>query len=292
MRDKYERTRKLKVNEEYFEKIDTQEKVYWLGFLFADGCVKENNGSYSVVLQLAEKDKKTIYKFKKSIKSEHKVSKYYDKRIKKTYYGISITSYKFAKNLINLGCCPRKTFTAEFPKKYVPFKLMNHFVRGYFDGDGSVFRKDKKDKYPIVSICVSHIFGIQLRKYLWDNVCIKKSSFRKSQSIYTIRLSSQQALSFLRWIYKDADIFLKRKYNRFLRACKDEEDRKLKRILIKVKYWNSKSVNKYDLNMNLLDTYVSIKEASIKTGMKYPGIRDCCGGKIKTSGGYKWRFKE
>ena len=26
-------------NKDYFEKINTSEKAYWLGFLYADGCI-------------------------------------------------------------------------------------------------------------------------------------------------------------------------------------------------------------------------------------------------------------
>lgn len=38
----------------YFENIDTEEKAYWLGFLYADGYVNANEDK--IELCLAEKD--------------------------------------------------------------------------------------------------------------------------------------------------------------------------------------------------------------------------------------------
>lgn len=57
-------TRKYIVDD-VFEKIDTEEKAYWLGFLFADGYVGTNDNS--VGLGLAIKDIEHVKKFKKFI---------------------------------------------------------------------------------------------------------------------------------------------------------------------------------------------------------------------------------
>ena len=52
----------------------------------------------------------------------------------------------------------------------------------------------------------------------------------------------------------------------------------------------SKAVCQYDKQGNLISTYISEKEAMIKT--KATHICSCCKGKRKTSGGYIWKFKE
>ena len=64
---------KKHVNEDYFEVIDTEEKAYWLGFLYADGSV--GTSRYTVELALKEEDYEHILKFKEHIESEHKISK-------------------------------------------------------------------------------------------------------------------------------------------------------------------------------------------------------------------------
>ena len=48
-------------NSNIFEKIDTEEKAYWLGFLYADGYVDPERGE--IILGLAEKYKEHINKF-------------------------------------------------------------------------------------------------------------------------------------------------------------------------------------------------------------------------------------
>ena len=228
MRDIYSRTKKYNVDESYFENIDSEEKAYWLGFLFADGCVKKNAGSYTVALQLAEKDKGTVEKFKKSIKSEHPIVKYYDKRVDKNYYGIYITNFRFATNLMQSDCLPRKTFDAIFPFDKMDKSLIHHFVTGYFDGDGCITWTNRKYKYAVVNLCLSKKSGEQLQKYVLDNLGIK-SSLNMSRSIHRLDFSTQQALSFLRWVYSDSNIYMERKYKRFLNAIDDDNKRKLKR---------------------------------------------------------------
>lgn len=54
---------------------------------------------------------------------------------------------------------------------------------------------------------------------------------------------------------------------------------------------NLKSVQKFSKNNELLQTYSSIKEASILNNLQQSNISMCCNGKLKTSGGFIWRFK-
>jgi hypothetical protein len=54
---------------------------------------------------------------------------------------------------------------------------------------------------------------------------------------------------------------------------------------------NSKSIIQYDLNGNKINEFNSIKNASIMTGIHKCGISKCCNNKMKTSGNFKWKFK-
>lgn len=88
--------RKIKLDINYFKHIDTEEKAYWMGFLYADGCVRKDK----VTLLLA--DKEPILAFKKAIKSGHKLStsRYFDERTKKLIPAIlSKFVVKFLENL-------------------------------------------------------------------------------------------------------------------------------------------------------------------------------------------------
>ena len=96
-------TKHYKVNENYFENIDTKEKAYWLGFLYADGYVRKGE----LRLKLKFSDKKHIKKFKKELKSEH-IIKDAIQKVKvndKTYYSkcssLSIYSTILVNHLMN-----------------------------------------------------------------------------------------------------------------------------------------------------------------------------------------------
>lgn len=121
--------KEFSINEDYFKKINSHEKAYWLGFLYADGNVC--NGK--VQIGLASRDKIIIKNFQKAINSNHKV---YDDR---GYPKLIISNLKMYNDLIKLGCVPNKSLKLKFPnKKKCPKKYINSFILGFFDGDGSI----------------------------------------------------------------------------------------------------------------------------------------------------------
>ena len=93
-----------------FEKIDTEEKAYWLGFLYADGSVGSKEDK--IELGLAEKDLKHIEKFKTFMNINNKISY----REKTKSYRMSFRSAQCKQDLINKGCVPKKIIDFKFPK--------------------------------------------------------------------------------------------------------------------------------------------------------------------------------
>ena len=53
---------------------------------------------------------------------------------------------------------------------------------------------------------------------------------------------------------------------------------------------NAKAVNQYDKNMNFIKTFYTIKEASESVGVQPQTIHACLRGKLKTAGGYVWKY--
>ncbi len=127
---------------DYFKKIDSHEKAYWLGVIIADGTIQKDG--YKTAL--TSKNKDLILKFKKAIKSGHPITKInsFDKRTNKTYtrFIIQINSKEFTSYIINLGITNKKSYICEFPKINEDFILS--FLRGLFDGDGSFSIENKK----------------------------------------------------------------------------------------------------------------------------------------------------
>lgn len=133
-----------KVNEDYFNTIDSHEKAYWLGFLYADGCISyRGNTPYRITL--TQKEDGPIKDFKDAIQSEHNIlySKFFDKRQNKIYNRcqIQVSSKKFAAHVYNTGLHGKNNYATKFP--IILNEFQNSFIRGLFDGDGSVVIKNK-----------------------------------------------------------------------------------------------------------------------------------------------------
>lgn len=92
-----------------FETIDTEEKAYWLGFLYADGSVGSNDDR--IELGLAERDFHHIEKFRNFIGINNKISY----REKTKSYRYAFKSQNCKQDLINKGCVPRKSLILKYP---------------------------------------------------------------------------------------------------------------------------------------------------------------------------------
>jgi hypothetical protein len=54
---------------------------------------------------------------------------------------------------------------------------------------------------------------------------------------------------------------------------------------------NNKPVVQLDINQTIINTFISIAEASRNTGIRGDSISACCRGVQKSSGGYIWKYK-
>ena len=120
---------------DYFSEIDTEEKAYWLGFLYADGSI-DKRGVLRV--ELISEGKQHLEKFAKAIKYTGSViGPYFRNKIKNPIYKIDLSNPRFGKDLQNKGVIQNKTFFVQFPK-WLKTELVRHFIRGIFDGDGTI----------------------------------------------------------------------------------------------------------------------------------------------------------
>ena len=203
------RTNRYKVDESYFEEIDTSEKAYILGLLYADGSV-DKNGFY-----IKMKDEELLLKVKKSLKSEHPVKFVnYDSRY--TAYILTVSSRKISKDLIKQGCFINKTYTLEFPN--IEKSLYSHFVRGFFDGDGCLSISDNKStcRFDLTSASTDLLISIReiISSFSKTNGNLRKENGKSNA--WHLRFSGSQVIDVMNWIYKDSTIFMKRKHDKFL----------------------------------------------------------------------------
>lgn len=210
-----------KLDENYFEKIDSEEKAYWLGFIYADGCNTRNQ----LVITLNKKDRELLVKFKKCLKSNLRITNTSTNLNGKTFYQstIRISRKKICNDLTNHGAIPAKSLVLTFPE-WLDQKYIRHFIRGYFDGDGSLIKNNLKNKK-------HHAWHFHLMGT--ENFCrfvqtFFENNFRvhvivsKDRKLTTVRLSKRSSVkSILDYLYGDASIYLKRKYLRYLELKKE-----------------------------------------------------------------------
>lgn len=201
-------------DEYYFNDIDTIEKAYWLGFLYADGCVSSSNNEIEISL----KDKEHLEKFQKAIKAvNHKITKTVDARwsTETNIYHFSIKDAQLHTDLIKFGCVPNKTLTiSAIPN--IPRDYVSHFIRGYFDGDGSLHWLQSTNNYRISFTSGSKAFLEDIRKELQcQSISI---GHIKETNIYQLQISGRKQVErILNYLYKDSTeaTRLDRKFNTY-----------------------------------------------------------------------------
>ncbi len=200
-------------NEYYFNKIDTEEKAYWLGFLYADGCIHSNNYEISVNIT----DKEHVEKFRQTIGAvNHKITETKDSRFEnaKMLYQFTIKDKQLHTDLIKWGCMPQKSLVIEkIPN--IPRDYVSHFIRGYFDGDGSLHYLKGTNNYRI-SFVGTQKFLTEIQKELQTNVSLQYGNTEKA---YTLQIAGRKQVErILKYIYQDSteQTRLDRKYQTYL----------------------------------------------------------------------------
>lgn len=213
---------KYKVNQDYFERIDTEWKAYWLGFLYADGCVvmRNQNGKmkYALSLALSSIDKNHVEKFSRSLQSDAPIKVALTNYKDKKYAKIVVNNKKICEDLSRLGCVPTKTLVLSFPvSSQVPDNLLRHFIRGYFDGDGCIHvNKEKRE-------CSINFIGTLEFLTRLQSILEKECGFRpvkiqkkKNNKAYALQYGHLKSIEkFYRYLYKDCNIMLDRKFEKF-----------------------------------------------------------------------------
>lgn len=213
------RRRKYDYNNNIFEKIDTESKAYWLGFFYADGFTHDSKGYINKCsFFLKFEDKPHVEKFIDFIDGDKELLKIRSDG----YVGVDINNKKMATDLYNLGVKPRKSLILKFPTStIIPPNLLNHFIRGYFDGDGSIFGKPNGDG--VCSFIGTVDFISTLKDILIKEVGVidNKLDF-KSDCIVEYKKQGGQAKLVLDYVYRNANIYLDRKYERYALLFRDK----------------------------------------------------------------------
>jgi intein-encoded DNA endonuclease-like protein len=208
---------KYEIDHSYFDEIKTEKQAYILGFLCADGCVSKKEHSQ---LTLVSKDFDIVEKIKSSLQSASPIIKTENKD--GIYYHIAFYSKQICRQLTELGCVPQKSQFLKWQIEKIPIDLIQHFIRGYFDGDGHFSFWKYKGKYlkAHFNITSTLLFCKGLSEYIKNKFgFVFYMSQRHKQSTSnnrTIELSgNKQILKIMLWLYENATIYLFRKRSVF-----------------------------------------------------------------------------
>ena len=204
-------------NEHYFDQIDSQDKAYILGLLWADGHNRVDKGG--VILELQEDDRELLEKINNITENERPLRKVAlnDKNPAwKNQYNLLWQS-KYLSNILNeYGMCQRKSLVLEFPQ-WLNKELYPHFIRGYMDGDGCVCYMKQHHKIQ-VSMVGTRIFLESIQK-ICENIGVKSYIIhdkRANEVICQLEIVSNiSSIAFLNWIYENANLKMERKYNKY-----------------------------------------------------------------------------
>ncbi len=203
-----------KFNIDYFENIDTEDKAYFLGFIAADGHIRYNQNS--LVIKIKRDDIKILEKFKNVIEFEGDIWYAPNDQCQ-----IFMTSSKLIQDLSKYSITANKTNKVEFPE--VSTHLINHFMRGVFDGDGCIsIKKEKRvgkggDRGQVNLCSGSKQFMYKYVDKLVEHVGVKRNKIRfLNDSYYIIDWAGLTDVeNIYHFLYKDATTFLTRKKKTF-----------------------------------------------------------------------------
>jgi len=205
---------KKSYDKDYF-KIWTPEMAYILGFMYADGnIVKTKRGNHYVAIYTA--DEPLLVAMAKCMQSEHKIAE--RKSETGANYRIQIGSKEWFEDLGKLGLFPDKTSRMRLPE--IPEKYFGDFVRGYFDGDGNVWKGLIHKDRATATLTIQVSFTSCSQKYLSDLRLSLQILGIKGGGIFTpkklnysrLTFSSNDALKIYEIMYNSQHkLYLKRK---------------------------------------------------------------------------------
>lgn len=218
-------------NKNFFNKIDNEVKAYWLGFLYADGCItrfykNEKLKAMSLEITLKKEDEGHLFRFLRDLESNVPIK---NKKVNgHPCCKLVINCTKMCRDLITLGCTPQKTLTLTFPsEEIVPKEFVRDFIRGYFDGDGcvyfgqtDVFHKNRNKTYNQKHFSISFVGTPDILNgitgVLFNNGISVGSKWTKSGKVNSMYIYGKDNIfKFYKYLYDNSTLYLKRKNEKF-----------------------------------------------------------------------------
>lgn len=232
------RDNKYYFNYNYFKEIDSKEKAYWLGFIWADGYVQK----YELGIELSIKDIEHLKKFNKCLNGNlqittrkrngcFKYKEYDNSNDIIEFCSIRIHNKQMIDDLIKYNIVPNKTYKSiNCGLPNIPQEFLIYFIEGYFDGDGAILKNKKHNCLNANITSVNKIILEEIRLFLYENYKIssyiitsKKAINSEISNLDTYQIcfkGMNNCYKFLSLIYNN-NLYLDRKYQTFKDCVKN-----------------------------------------------------------------------
>ena len=202
------RSRKYSLNQSFFSDIKTEAQAYVLGYLFADGCIRDQ-----YTFSIGSKDIELIELVRREMEANYKIYEHKKTVGEKVFicHELTMTSKPLIQDLVGLGCTKNKSYKELTIPQSLPDHLVSHFIRGYFDGDGGVCpSKPYGDLCVYFTGCLTLLSQIQ--KELESHANVRHVKIQKHAAIYKLSYKGNRNAKRIReYIYNDASLYLERK---------------------------------------------------------------------------------
>ena len=216
-------------DEHYFDTIDSPNKSYYLGIIYADGWVSNHlrqdgkSASYEFGMQLQRNDRYILEQLNSELGGVHSIKDFERNCIILTNHFPSYTqssilriySKHFVTSLMKHNIATDKSYADIFP--IVEDNLFCHFIRGYFDGDGCVYA-NKYGKPQIHFTAFGDSFLSYIQSKLDSLYGIRSSIYAENENKHRLMIFRKDDVNrFFDVIYgSGCNIKMLRKYNKYI----------------------------------------------------------------------------
>lgn len=195
-----------------FFKSWSPDMAYVLGVIYTDGCLDGKLSRFSV----SQKEPELLEKCLRLMESDAKIVFTEKRGIAGAIHHFDVYGKAIIEDLLKFGLKPNKSLTLVFPE--IPLPYVRHFIRGCWDGDGSVFLDKNDPSKPGASfVSGSEKFARGILKNLvmlgMPNVTVHK---RTGKSSYQFRFRGSDCARLYHIFYDDVpeSMYLNRKHER------------------------------------------------------------------------------
>lgn len=191
------------------------ENAYIFGWIMSDGCLRRegrNKSTYAV--RICSNDEDIVKWLHNRLCVGNQIYKQ-----GKNGFQIKYRNKESIEFMMNCGLTERKSLNMEFPN--IPESVFGDFLRGYFDGDGSIIlRTTRYNTYGQVSFTSGSVDFLQILQEKLLTYDIKSHLYndgRPTNSSHYLRITKRSEIEklFCLMYPNDCSVKLERKYNKF-----------------------------------------------------------------------------